>query len=179
MSTEELLGLVTEFKEGDESAFDRLVELLQNEVHSLAYRITSNHHLADEVAQETFLKIYFNVHKLEQVSSFPYWWHRIVFNLVNDHYRQKKREQTAIQNYREILEKKETLSQKNKSEIMPTLLDLVEELPEKQKRVFILRELEDLPHRDIAKILKIPEGTVWSRLSQARTKLQKKLERLL
>lgn len=176
MSTEEIIGLVTEFKDGDESAFERLVEVLRYQVHALAYRLTGRHDIADEIAQESFLKIYFKIQRLEQVSSFPYWWHRIVFNLANDYFRRKKREADAIQNYREVLEKKETLSQKNKLSIMPLLLELIDELPEKQKRVFILRELEDMPHREIAKMLKIPEGTVWSRLSQARTKLQKKVK---
>lgn len=179
MSIEEILGLVTEFIDGDEVAFDRLVELMHSQVHSLAYRLTRNHHLADEIAQETFLKIYYNVSKLEQVSSFTYWWHRVVYNLANDHFRKKKREQAATQEYREYVEKKESLSNQNDAPLYSSIMELIEQLPEKQKQVFILRELENLPHRDISKMLKIPEGTVWSRLAQARAMLQKQLKKIL
>ncbi|MFH0938896.1 MAG: RNA polymerase sigma factor, partial [Planctomycetota bacterium] len=103
--------------------------------------------------------------------------------LVHDHYRRLIRRDAAIATLEEIraFERKsvdEPLANLERDALRQALTEALAHLDEKHREVFLMKEVEGLSHAEIARILDVPEGTVWSRLSYARRKLQEKLKRM-
>ena len=175
-----LLGLVERVRAGDADAFDELAPLAGRMAYHLALRSVADPNTAEDIAQEAVVRLYAHVHEIEGVGAFKTWYYRIILNLVNDHFRRYSRRDTAFTTLEEIrtLERKsrgEPLTNMERDGLREALQDALDSLDERHREVFLLKEVEGLGHSEIAKILDVPEGTVWSRLSYARRKLQEKL----
>lgn len=186
--------LIEDFLEGDIAALETLVEKYKRMVYRVAVKITKNHEDANDVVQETFLKVYKSLNKFKMESSFETWLYRIVVNLsLNAVKRRKRRRELSLD---EVYEKKttnnsvisgESIADELKSqddpyvhverkELRQAVTQAVDSLPPKQKVVIILHEFEGLKSKEIASILKCSVGTVRSRLHYARQRLRELLE---
>jgi len=177
-----LLALVERVRTGDMGAFEELAPLAGRMAYHLALRSVADPNTAEDIAQEAVVRLHAHVHEIEGVGAFKTWFYRIILNLVNDHFRRYTRRDTAFTTLEEIrsLERKtrdEPLSEMERNSLRDALQDALDSLDERHREVFLLKEVEGLGHGEIAKILDVPEGTVWSRLSYARRKLQEKLRR--
>jgi RNA polymerase sigma-70 factor (ECF subfamily) len=177
-----LLALVERVRTGDANAFDELAPLAGRMAYHLALRSVTDPNTAEDIAQEAVVRLHAHVHEIEGVGAFKTWFYRIILNLVNDHFRRYTRRDSAFTTLEEIrsLERKtrdEPLSEMERNGLREALQDALDSLDERHREVFLLKEVEGLGHGEIAKILDVPEGTVWSRLSYARRKLQEKLRR--
>ncbi|GMV83523.1 MAG: RNA polymerase sigma factor [Planctomycetota bacterium] len=177
-----LLGLVERFRAGDDAAFDELAPLAGRMAYHLALRSVADTNLAEDVAQEALVKLYKHVHEMEGLGAFKTWFYRVVLNLVHDHYRRSSRKDAALGTLEEMraLENKareEPLGAVERDTLRQSLQEALASLDDKHREVFVLKEVEGLGHAEIAERLGVPEGTVWSRLSYARKKLQEKLRR--
>ena len=155
------LKLIQDFKEGNEQAFNQLVIRYQEKVYWVVRRMIPDHDDADDITQNVFIKAYQSLHSFKGDSSFYTWIYRIAINLSLNEIRRKKFRQTftideEIHQIRssddqpiDVLVRKERTQQIN---------DAIELLPEKQKKVFILRYYEELPYEEIAKILHTSVG---------------------
>jgi RNA polymerase sigma-70 factor, ECF subfamily len=178
--------LVTAVKAGDTVAFRGLVEKYQNRIFSMVYGMTRNREDARDIAQDTFVKAYRSLDSFRLESSFYTWLYRIAMNLTIDHARKVKRQATGEFD-EEIAQRDDTGSiaephhidsptrALERKQLHKEIMDALDKLPEDQKQVILLRELEGLSYKEIADILEIPEGTVMSRLFYARKKMQKLL----
>jgi RNA polymerase sigma-70 factor (ECF subfamily) len=178
-----MVELVGRLRNGDDQAFDELAPLAGRMAYHLALRSVSDSDLAEEIAQESLVRLYRHVNEIAGEGAFKTWFYRIVLNLVHDHYRRSIRRDVATNTLEEIrtCERKsseEPLTGLERDGLRQALNDALASLDEKHREVFLLKEVEGLSHAEIARALDVPEGTVWSRLSYARRKLQEKMKRL-
>jgi RNA polymerase sigma-70 factor, ECF subfamily len=178
-----IVELVRKFRDGDDGAFDELAPLAGRMAYHLALRSVADANIAEEIAQEALVRLYKHVGEIAGEGAFKTWFYRIVLNLVHDYYRRSVRQDSAITTLEEIrtVERKssdEPLTNLERDGLRSALNNALNCLDEKHREVFLMKEVEGLSHAEIAKTLDVPEGTVWSRLSYARRKLQEKLKRL-
>lgn len=180
--------LVESFVKGDESAFAELVKRYQKNIYYLAYRLLGNHLDADDVVQETFVRVYRRQKEIANVNSFTSFLTRIATNYAIDLLR-KKRGRGAVSDdlsalpgdiqidlARRVRTPEELLSDKVVMEEIQRALD---RLPPRQRITVVLHDVEGYTKAEVAGILECPEATVRSNLHIARTKLKKILKKRL
>lgn len=183
------LTLLRRFQEGDQRAFKLLVERYQRKVYAIAYGMVKDRDTAEDIAQEAFVRVHRYIDHFKGDSSFYTWLYRITSNLAIDHLRSQKARGEAYDEAVQASES-ETLPEggvlgtrlgtnPQKSALRRELAEKMEEalsqLPEKHREILVLRELDGMSYEDLARVLKIPKGTVMSRLFHARAKMQKLL----
>jgi len=175
--------LIDHLREGDETALAPLVDKYKRMVHRLALQITKNHEDANDVMQETFIKVYQSIHTFRQEAAFETWVYRIAVNeALNFVKRRERRRESPLSNAQEIdfdLSVRQQAEMVNdpqihaeKAELRRWVTKAVNSLSLKHRIVVILHELEGLTHAEIASILNCSEGTVRSRLHYARKQLR-------
>jgi RNA polymerase sigma-70 factor, ECF subfamily len=156
---------VEEARNGDERALDRLIEELWPQTYRLAFAIAGSRQCAEDAAQEACVILYRTIGSLRRVEAFGAWWYRIVV-----------REATRSRKLRAF----ETLDLNHAYEEDPSsavdVWQAVAALPALLRTVVILRYFEDLSSREIAKIVRIPDGTVRFQLMLARNRLHRLLD---
>ncbi len=179
--------LIDNLREGDETALAPLVEKYKRMVHRLGMQITKNHEDANDVMQETFIKVYHSIHTFRQEAAFETWVYRIAVNeALNFVKRRERRRESPLETTDESEFNTETLRkaeinndpeiQAEKAELRHWVTKAVNSLSLKHRIVVILHELEGLTHAEIASILNCSEGTVRSRLHYARKQLRSLLK---
>ena len=175
--------LIADLCEGDETALAPLVEKYKRMVYRLAMQITKNHADADDVMQETFIKVYRSIRTFRKDAAFETWLYRIAVNEALNFVkrRERQRESTletaseaeyeAITRYRAQIANDPHIHAE-KAELRHHVTEAVNNLSLKHRTVVILHEFEGLTHAEIASILNCSEGTVRSRLHYARKKLR-------
>lgn len=180
--------LVLKFQGGDLEAFDKLAQIYQKKIYGLSFNLTRNQMDAQDVAQEVLLTIYRKIHTFQGKSAFSSWVYRITLNATYMKLRSKKKEpkisledmlpsfnssgyqQEKIQDWSENTE---SLLFSNETKSM--IKKAVDQLPEKEKVVFMLRDVEGLSTEKVGEILELTIPAVKSRLHRARLFLRKKL----
>jgi RNA polymerase sigma-70 factor (ECF subfamily) len=176
-------ALVERARNGDRSAFSRLVERHQRRLFRLALGIVHNREDAADVVQETFLKIHQSLAGFKGASAFATWSHRIAVNLAIDTRRRSGRtEHVAVHEgmitdeavQRDLYAPSSASPQKQvfRQELSGKIEQAWAGLSEQHREILRLRELEELSYESIATVLKIPKGTVMSRLFHARQRMQ-------
>ncbi|MBW1878025.1 MAG: sigma-70 family RNA polymerase sigma factor [Deltaproteobacteria bacterium] len=169
--------------DGDATAYRGLVEKYQNRVYSMVYGMLRNREDARDVTQEAFVKAYQNLGSFRLESSFYTWLYRIAMNLAIDFIRKAgRRKSTSFDEGVAARDVDGTISELHhtqspskaleRKQLYQRIMDAMEKLPEDQRQVVLLRELEGLSYKEISDVMDIPEGTVMSRLFYARKKLQ-------
>ncbi len=185
-SREADIQMVLAVREGDTTAYRGLVEKYQTRVYQLIYGMVRNQEDARDLAQDAFVKAYDNLHRFRLESSFYTWIYRIASNVAIDFLRKQKRrgttefdEQIAARDADGAMVEQHHQDSPSKTlerkRLYARIMDAMQELPEDQRQVILLRELDGLSYKEIADVMEIPEGTVMSRLYYARKKLQKML----
>jgi RNA polymerase sigma-70 factor (ECF subfamily) len=180
---------VSLLKQGHEDAFRVLVRRYETRVFSIAYGITLDREESLDIVQEVFLKVYQNIHTFREESRLSTWLHRITVNLCLNW---KKRWKRRFRWHHQPLERDESGNDLKsgteahypdalyeKKEFEKIFWDRLNELPEKTRAVFVLKEVEGLSYDEIAKTLGVRTGTVSSRLFYARKRLKKSLKQYL
>jgi RNA polymerase sigma-70 factor (ECF subfamily) len=188
------LTLVRRSRAGDQGAFKALVERYQKRVFAQALGIVKDPDDAMDIAQEAFVKVYRYLENFKGDSSFYTWLYRIVANLCVDRMRRKASSQSPDNvQFDEKIEQEElatsgilstrlgTNPQKAvlRAELAKKIDEALEQIPEKHREILLLRELEGMSYEDLARVLRVPKGTVMSRLFHARSKMQRLLSEYL
>lgn len=181
--------LVSLLKQGQEDAFRVLVRRYETRVFSIAYGITLDREESLDIVQEVFLKVYQNIHTFREESRLSTWLHRITVNLCLNW---KKRWKRRFRWHHQPLERDQSGNDLKsgteahypdalyeKKEFQKIFWDRLNELPEKTRAVFVLKEVEGLSYDEIAKTLGVRTGTVSSRLFYARKRLKESLKQYL
>lgn len=187
--TDELLMI--RYQRGDREAFAWLVRRHHQRVYNFILRLVKQPTAAEELAQETFLKIVKNSSTFKHEARFSTWLYAIARNLCIDHQRKQRLRRHASleqplpgdQTGRPLGESLPDPSPRSsversttKGRMAQAISAAVESLPEDQKEVFLLREVGGLPFKEIAEITGVGENTVKSRMRYALERLQQALD---
>jgi RNA polymerase sigma-70 factor (ECF subfamily) len=185
-------ALVERARGSDSAAFDELVERYKQRVYATIYHMTSNHEDANDLAQETFIRAYKNLHRFKGDSSFYTWIYRIAvnttINFLNSHRRRAKNNlslddvDARIQDDPDFIERTSGESPDREvaaNELMRQLNLALQKLSPEHRLVVTLYDIQGLSHAEIAKITNSSEGTIRSRLYYARLQLQQLLRHYL
>ena len=170
------LSLVKRAKAGDLRAFDLLVLKYQGRLISTAYKFVKDRHIAEDIAQESFIKSFKSLSTFREDSTFYTWIYRITVNTAKNFLVSKKRKdellQTELSKEGDYVEEAVTADTPedllNASELKNIILNSVNLLGEDTKTAFSLREFEGLSYEQIAKVIGCPVGTVRSRIFRGR-----------
>ncbi len=173
--------LVERVRGGEPAAFEPLVEKYRQRVFRLAYNVLRSQEDAWDVAQEAFIKAYQALPSFRGQSAFYTWLFRIVMNVAHDKARQRGAAGRAFGTERVTEEEWErTMPDPSeepddaaaRAEERRRITRALDTLPEHHRAIIMLSDLEGLSYREIADVLRIPMGTVMSRLHNARKRLR-------
>lgn len=174
-------------RNGDRDAFGQLVRRHQRRVYAAALHILGNHSDADDATQETFVKAFRALATFDGRSDFFTWVYRITVNTALNTLRGGKRgaalSEKSGAEAAHIGGRPESLGQQGsdpaqkaqQSAEVQRVLEAIAELSPSLRVTLVLATVEDLPHKQIAEILEIPEGTVAWRVNEARRLLRQRL----
>lgn len=170
--------LLRRISSDDRLAFNALVERYGGRVHSFIQRMVSDSSVAEDILQETFLRVYRKRNTVSRVRSFPSWIFAIAANLARDELRRKKsrvfcQDPLAIDCISDNSNRPDVNAEK--TELRQRIEASIQALPPQQKEVLVLRDIEGLSYEQIGRILRLRMGTVKSRLNRARLRLQQEL----
>jgi RNA polymerase sigma-70 factor (ECF subfamily) len=183
--------VVAAFLAGNRRAFDELVERYQNRLLNFVYRTTGDRERAEDLVQETFIRVYRHLHRFDQTKKFSTWIYTIASNLAKNELRNRSRNplvlfQTILKNRQEDqrpLEWEDNTYRPDdlyrKRALKAQVDEAVDQLPEHHRTVFILREMEGKTYEEIAEITDTNLGTVKSRLNRARNSFARIISPLL
>lgn len=173
-------------RNGDRRAFEELVDMYKDKIYHLAYRMLGQSAEAEDVVQETFLRVYMNLDRYDENQKFSTWIYRIGTNLCIDRLRKRKPNYSLDAEmpdgegsdwYSMLPSDQDTPEEELVlSEMQQQIRKAIDTLPEKYKSVVILRYLHDMSLQEIGDVLKMPVTTVKTRVHRGREYLRKKLE---
>jgi RNA polymerase sigma-70 factor (ECF subfamily) len=172
--------LIEGCQRGDAEAFRALFEKHKDMVYSVALRYCGDAAAAQDIAQDTFVKLFSTVAGFRGDSTFEAWLYRMVVNNCFDHKRRTRRLTPLLSDVLAALRTPDVsvLDEVLRSEMSAHVKSVVESLAPDQRMVIVLRYTQGLSYDEIAEILGCASGTVASRLNRAHKVLQRRLSRL-
>lgn len=183
--------LINRSQAGDRDAFGELVALYKDKIYTLAYRMLGSREEAEDVAQETFIRLYSHLHRYNEAYRLSTWLFRIANNLSIDRLRRFHRNKkelsldAGIQGteglalYDSISDHSPTPEQSIlQNEVEERVKEAIMSLAPKYRSIMILKYIEDLSIQEISEIVGLPEATVKTRLHRGREALRKKLRHI-
>jgi RNA polymerase sigma-70 factor (ECF subfamily) len=175
VTDKELMELI---QSGDEKAFTELVARYQDRLLNFVGRIVIDQETAEELIQETFLRIYNQKQSYTPEYAVSTWIYTIALNLARSELRKRKLRRFLSLDF---LKEESDVEVAGRSTgigegLGPILAKAIESLPEDYKTAFVLCDIQRLPYQQIAEILRVPVGTVKSRINRARAMLRDKLK---
>jgi RNA polymerase sigma-70 factor (ECF subfamily) len=181
--------LIARCKNGDMSAFDLIVQRNKVPLINFIYRFVGDQETAEDLAQETFIRIYKNARRYRSdMAGFRTWMYRIAANLCKNELRSRNRRSRILvssaigdqDNSSDPIENAMDPSagpdrQMEEKELQKVLTQAISCLPDRLRTVLILRDVEGMPYEEISRIINRPVGTVKSRLNRARLVLKDKM----
>lgn len=181
--------LVKQAQAGDFAAFSKLVEKYQKQIFNLARRMTGNVQNAEDILQETLLKAIDNIDKFRGESSFGTWLYSIALNAGRAFLKQEKRadlqpieEYLPAKNHDDnhgLYEWRDPHKVMEQEQLRKFLDEAIDELRAEYSIPFILRYVEELPVKEVARIMNLSEAATKSRILRARLFLRDKLESVM
>ncbi|KAA3609798.1 MAG: sigma-70 family RNA polymerase sigma factor [Calditrichaeota bacterium] len=179
--------LIARFQQGDAYAYDLLVKRYRDPLMNYIFRFLGDRIDAEDILQETFLRLYKNKHYYKEIAKFSTWIYTIAGNLAKTELRKRKRRNIfSIHNFMstekdyELPDKGITPDKYANSAITDTEIQkAIAKLSPKFKQVILLRDVQGFSYEEISQIVNIPLGTVKSRVNRARLKLQYDLKKIL
>lgn len=169
------LELIAQAQQGDRHAFSELVRQYRKGVVNVVFRMCGDSELAEDMAQETFIRAWQNLPKYQPRSPFRNWLYRIASNATMDVMRREK--DTVDVDTHTLLDSGKGLEASVEAKDRTAIVQqAVLSLPASSRSVLVLREYEGLSYKEISDTLGIPIGTVMSRLNYARQRLSADLE---
>ena len=170
---------------GDQLAWELIVRQYWRKVFNIAYKFVGKHDAAEDLAQDIFLKIFKSLNTFDRRANFQTWLISVSRNLCIDHYRSVRKERETID--RDIdpnelspasheISPMAHLEQRDR---VVLLRHALAELPDTLKTAVLMRDIQEMTYQEIADRLKLPEGTVKSRINRGRTELARHVKRMV
>jgi len=177
LTTETEADLITRSQHGDRNAFGELVRHYYPRVINVVYRMCGDATLAEDAAQEAFLRAWLHIASFRPGEPLRNWLYRIAVNVALDVLRRRTEEPAENETLQRVpeqaLDPEAALIEK---ECLALLQQAIRSLPEAARGALVLREYGELSYQEIADVLDIPIGTVMSRLNYARDRLREMLK---
>lgn len=173
--------LINEFKDGINPAFDEIVYRYKDRLVNFLFRYTGNRDDSEDLAQDAFIKLYRSKHLYQEIAKFSTWFYTIAINVAKTYIKKKSKLSTlSISDYdpendkdfdipANVLEPDEETNARLENYYIQKAIN---SLDDTYKEAIILRDIQDLDYKEIAKILDIPIGTVKSKINRGREKLK-------
>jgi len=185
-------SLVRRCVTGDAGAWEELVRHFHRRIYNICYRFTGSGDDAEDLTQEVFIKVYRTISSYDlDKGSFQTWVTTMTRNLLVDHFRKSKQDRATESMDEPMTSEDDGLSLSDQiqdrgpspdqrlqtREAQELVQKALQKLSPELREAVILRDLQDMDYRDIALALKVPEGTVKSRINRGRTELARLLSR--
>ncbi|MFC1557859.1 RNA polymerase sigma factor [candidate division KSB1 bacterium] len=179
--------LIERFQNGDVYAFEQIVQRYKDQLLNFAYRFLGDIEDSEDIVQETFLRIFRKKNAYRNIAKFSTWIYTITGNLAKTELRRrKKRKLLSLSGLKydnkeyEIPDTRKDPEELADSAVKDKIVqNAINSLSPKFKEVIILRDVQELSYEEISSIVKVPLGTVKSRVNRARLKLQELLKDLI
>ena len=172
--------LIKDFQQGNQVAYEILYNRYKDRIYNFVYRYVNDVDIAQDIAHDTFLKLYTHKHTYKEIAKFSTWLFTIALNICRTELRKKKRRKTystselstedrefAISSDRNVVEDKGSDSFEINAVVNICLMKLSEEF----RTMIIFRDIQELSYDVISNIMELPIGTVKSRINRGRIKL--------
>jgi len=175
--------LIERFQKDDYYAFEEIIRRYKDQLVNFAFRFLGDLEDAEDIVQETFLRVFRKKKAYKNVAKFSTWIYTITGNLAKTELRRRKRRKLlsitnlGFEDKDFELPDPENGPEENVDNLIKdrVIQKAINTLPEKFKEVIIFRDIQELSYEEISKILKIPLGTVKSRVNRGRLKLREQL----
>ena len=186
LATKEGAELVRRCRAGEGAAWEEIVQTYSRRVYNLAYRFTSRADSAEDLTQDVFVRVYRSLDQYNpKQGDLQNWLMRLARNLIIDDYRKRQRAPQDdiaddLEDHKYHLRSGESSVQREmeRRELGAQVQAGIDKLSPDLRTCVILRDIEELSYQDIVDLLKIPEGTVKSRINRGRIELAKILRRM-
>ncbi len=174
--------LILRFQEGDINAYNELVKRYKDRLLNFVFRYFNNREQAEDVVQDTLIKLYTHASYYKKIAKFSTWIFTIAKNNALTELRKNKRKQTDSLwtedgKVIDINSNDQSLEIKVQNEIaIDQLNKFLDEIPENFRMAVVLRDFQELSYDEISKILEIPIGTIKSRINRGRIQLAEKMK---
>jgi len=176
--------LIAHFQNGDEQAYIVLVNRYKDRLINFVFRLVNDRDQAEDIIQDTMLKLYTHKHYYRNIAKFSTWIYTIAGNFAKTELRKKKTRKVTNNSHLGPEDRDYDPPSKDPSPeklverdyINTKIHEAIEKLPEHFRVVTVLRDIEKLPYEEISSIVEVPLGTVKSRINRARLQLQKDLK---
>ena len=172
--------LVQTIRSGDTDAFEQLVRRKTSKVYALCYRVIGNAEDAKDISQLVFIKLWENLEKYDAQYAFDTWLYRMVTNVAIDFMRNRQSRDNAVNSNLRLVKTSVDAEQGvviQRKEIENVFNQISDVLSPKQKTIFVMNQMEDMPSAEIAKVLGCQESTVRNHLFNARKAMQQQLQK--
>lgn len=175
----ELFQLIRAAKKGSKEAFAQLVNRNTGLVFRQAYAMLNDRMEAEDVAQEVFIKAYYSLGELESEYAFSAWLAKVASHLCYGRIQKRKKEKTVLGEGMEghIAFPPGSRGSIEQKQIQLTIEEAMQALSPEHREVIILRDVQGFSYSEMAEILRIPAGTVKSRIHAARIAMRNELTR--
>lgn len=155
-------------------AFEKIVKKYQSQIRRLFLNLTlRNKSLSDDLAQETFIKVFLNIHSFRASAKFSTWLYRIAYNVFLDY---KKTNYRQFEN--KLPDNSINFSLEQNTQVDNELNQILYTLKSEEKDVIILSYIEEMSHKDISHILNMPLGTVKTHIKRGKEKIVKSFKNI-
>jgi RNA polymerase sigma factor (sigma-70 family) len=170
--------------EGDQPAWDLIVQQYWRKVFNVAYKFVGRHDEAEDLTQEIFLKVFKSLDSFDWRANFQTWLISVSRNLCIDHYRRVRKERESIDRSVDPAELSPAsldpgpITALEQEDRVSLLREALTALPDSLRSAVLMRDIEEVSYQEIARRLGLPEGTVKSRINRGRTELARQIRRL-
>jgi len=172
------IGLIERCKKGDNSAFGPLINSYKRQLYSYLWKLCGDKMTAEDLFQETLIKAWKGMNGYNEQNKFSSWLFSIAHNTALDNHR-KTKTRKSVMTTGELPDHSDNITVVNRldaEELKAMINTAVDELPPRQKRVFLLRQHGEMKFKEIAEITGEPLNTVLAHMSYAVKKLKKVIE---
>ena len=183
-SPESIEALIQRCLKGDQQAWEAIVRQYRRKVFNVAYKFVGRHDMAEDLTQDVFLKLYKSLDTFDRRANFQTWLISVSRNLCIDHYRSVRQERQTIDRQVDPNELSPVshdpgpIAAIEQQDRVALLREALAALPESLRTAVLMRDIQELSYQEIADRLRLPEGTVKSRINRGRTELARHVKRL-
>lgn len=167
---QELYQIIEQAKKGDKKSFERLISVYKGKVFRHAYAMLGDRMEAEDVSQEAFIKAYVALSKLQSAYAFSSWLVQIVSHICHNRLSKREKEKIAIgKNLKDFLQRSTNSNRAmEQKQLQMNIEEAMQKLSSEQREAIVLRDIQGFSYDEMANLLKIPVGTVKSRIHAAR-----------